>query len=47
MKPTEGSVYCWVVHFGPRKWKSFRNRREARAFARESSGILYKVSRAY
>jgi hypothetical protein len=47
MKATDGSVYCWVVWFGPRKWQSFRNRRDARAFRREVNGVLYKLVRGH
>jgi hypothetical protein len=47
MKATEGTVYCWVVHSGPRKWKAFRNRRDARKYRNEQGGILYCVIRSH
>lgn len=43
----EGSVFCWTVYYGPRKWKSFHNRREARRFLKEQGGVLYKLVRAH
>lgn len=47
MMPPEGSVHCWVVWSSPRKWKAFHHRREARAYAREVNGVLYKLVRTH
>jgi hypothetical protein len=47
MKPIEGAVYCWTVWYGPRKWKSFRNRKEARAFRAEVNGVLFQLRRVH
>lgn len=47
MKPTEGAVYCWVVRVGPRQWKAFHERKEARAYRREHGGRLLKLVEAH
>jgi len=43
MKPTEGTVYCWVVRVGPRKWKAFFGRKAARDYRREHGRRLLKL----
>lgn len=47
MKPAEGTVYCWVVHSGPKKWRAFRGRKEARAYRRVHGGTIYALVRSH
>lgn len=47
MKPAEGTVYCWVVHSGPKKWRAFRGRKAAREYRRANGGRLFKLVEAH
>lgn len=47
MRNSEGSIYCWTVHFNVRSWRAFKNRRDARTFCHQVNGTIFKMVRSH